>query len=88
LGDLLIFKFPSNHTNDNLVVLDKKSKILFLGDALCGEIIDYDFVKDDEIITMQKTVLSNLDFEYALESHSNIKTKEELLTKLRNEWRD
>lgn len=88
LGDLLIFKFPSNHTNDNLVVLDKKSKILFLGDALYGEIIDYDFVKDNEIITMQKTVLSNLDFEYALESHSNIKTKEELLTKLRNEWRD
>ena len=83
-NDLLLFKFPSNHTNDNLAILDKKSKVLFLGDALCGEIIDYDFIKDDEIITMQKTVLSNLDFDYAIESHTTIKTKDELLNELRN----
>ena len=82
IDDLLLVKFPSNHTDENLVILDKKTGILFLGDALCGKIIDYDFITNDEITKEQIKYLNELEFTLAIESHANPITKEELLNKL------
>ena len=81
---LLLFKFPSNHSNDNLAILDKESSTLFLGDALCGEIIDYDFIKDLDTLKSQLKLLETLDFNIAIESHQNPVTKNDILEKLRN----
>lgn len=83
LNDLSLFTFPSNHTIDTLVVLDNKNKVLFLGDALCGKIVDFDFINDEEIIKEQISLLKELDFEIAVESHSNPINKSELINKLR-----
>ena len=75
-------KFPSNHTEENLIILDKKTSILFLGDALAGKIIEYDFIKDKEIIKQQIEFLEKLSFEIAIESHSKPVSKCELIEKL------
>lgn len=82
IDNLKLFKFPSNHSNDNLVILDNETKILFLGDALCGEIVEYDFIKDKNVINEQLTLLKKLDFQIAIESHCAPKTKEEIIKKL------
>ena len=79
--DLLIF--PSNHTLDTLVIFDKLNKILFLGDALCGMIVDYDFIEDVDILIKQVEFLKTLDFDVAIESHNSPLTKEELITKIK-----
>ena len=82
IDDLLLIKIPSNHSDDNLAILDKKTNILFVGDALCGKIIEYDFIKDKETISAQIKFLEALEFDTIIESHSNPKTKEEILNKL------
>ena len=83
IDNMSLFKFPSNHSNDNLCVLDNDSKILFLGDSLCGKIVDFDFIKDLEILKEQYKYLNNLDFNIAIESHQNPVTKEEILKKIK-----
>ncbi len=88
IDDLLLFKFPSNHSNDNLAIIDKKTQILFVGDALCGKIVDYDFIKDKNTIKEQIKVLEEIDFSLIIESHQNPKTKEEILTKLKEKLDD
>ena len=82
IDNLLLVKMPSNHSDDNLAILDNKTKILFVGDALCGEIVEYDFIKDKETIKEQIKFLETLDFNVVIESHSNPTTKTELLEKL------
>ena len=82
INNLMLFKFTSNHSNDNLVILDKDTKILFLGDSLCGEIVEYDFIKDLNILKEQYILLDKLDFKLAIESHQNPVTKKEVLHKL------
>ena len=82
LLNLKQMKFPSNHTEENLVILDKITNILFLGDALAGKIVDYDFIKDKEVIKEQIEFLNNLNFETAIESHSKPISKTELIKKL------
>ena len=77
-----MFNFPSNHTTENLAILDKKTQILFLGDALCGKIVDYDFIKDKEIIKEQLSLLKKLEFSIAIESHTTPVKKEEIIKKL------
>ena len=64
-----MFNFPSNHTTENLAILDKKTQILFLGDALCGKIVDYDFIKDKEIIKEQQKQLVFSIFSSIMEFH-------------------
>ena len=86
--DLLLLKIPSNHSNDNLVVLDKKTKILFVGDALCGKIIEYDFIKYKETIQEQIKFLENLDFDVVIESHSFPTTKRGILQKLQKKFNE
>ena len=81
--DIILFKMPTKHTEDSLIVLDKKNKVLFLGDSLCEEIIDYDFIYNGDILKKQYDFLSKLDFEIAIESHSNPYLKEELLKKIK-----
>ena len=83
IDDLLLIKIPSNHSNDNLVILDKKTHILFIGDALCGEIDDYDFIKDKTIIQEQISFLEKLDFDMIIESHSFPTTKRGIIGKLK-----
>ena len=82
IDDLIMFNFPSNHTTENLAILDKKTQILFLGDALCGKIVDYDFIRDKEIIKEQLSLLNNLEFSIAIESHNAPVNKEEIIKKL------
>ena len=82
-GFIILFKMPTKHTEDSLIVLDKKNKVLFLGDSLCEEIIDYDFIYNGDILKKQYDFLSKLDFEIAIESHSNPYLKEELLKKIK-----
>ena len=82
IDDLLLIKIPSNHSDDNLAILDKKTNILFVGDALCGKIIEYDFIKDKETISAQIKFLESMEFDTIIESHSNPKTKAEILNKL------
>ena len=77
-----MFNFPSNHTTENLAILDKKTQILFLGDALCGKIVDYDFIKDKEIIKEQLSLLKKLEFSIVVESHNSPINKEEIIKKL------
>ena len=84
LDNLLLFKFPSNHTDDNLAILDKENSILYLGDALCGMIVDYDFIKDITVMKTQYELIKSLDFNTAIESHQTPKTKGEILEKLSN----
>lgn len=88
IDDIKMMNFPSNHSVDNLVVLDNKTGILFLGDALCGEIIDYDFIKDKDIIKKQIEVLLNLDFSIAIESHNAPTTKKDIIEKLNNKFEE
>ena len=82
IDNLEIFKFPSNHSCDNLTVLDKKNGILFLGDTLCGKIVEFDFIKDINILKEQLNVISNLDFNIAVEAHQLPTNKEDLIVKL------
>lgn len=82
IDDLQIFKFPSNHSDDNLVILDMKTKTLFLGDGLCGRIVNYDFIKDINTLREQLIILNNIDFTMAIESHNKPLKKDDLITKL------
>ena len=82
IDNLIMFNFPSNHTTENLAILDKKTQILFLGDALCGKIVDYDFIKDKVIIKEQLSLLKKLEFSIAIESHNAPVNKEEIIKKL------
>lgn len=82
IDNLLLFRFPSNHTDDTLAILDKEDSILYLGDALCGKIIDFDFISDINILNEQYDLINSLDFKIAIESHQSPKTKEEILEKL------
>ena len=84
--NLVMFKFPSNHSNDNLAILDSISKILFLGDALCGMIDGYDFISDKKIILEQINVLENLDFGIAIESHNIPVSKVEIIENLKRKY--
>ena len=83
---LVIFKFPSNHSNDNLAILDNNTKILFLGDALYGMIDGYDFISDKNIILEQINVLENLDFKFAIESHNIPVSKVEIIEDLKRKY--
>lgn len=82
LENLSLLSFPSFHTPDTLIVLDNINKVLFLGDALCGKIDDFDFIDNLDTIQNQLEFLSNLDFEIAIESHNKPINKEELLLKI------
>ena len=86
VDNLILFKFPSNHSIDNLAILDNNTNILFLGDALCGMINEYDFISNKEIILEQINVLESCDFEIAIESHNIPVTKEEIINDLRNKY--
>lgn len=86
IDDLIMFKFPSNHSNDNLAILDQKARILFLGDALCGMIDGYDFISNKDIISEQIAVLNNIDFEIAIESHNTPVTKVEIIEHLKKKY--
>ena len=86
IDDLYIFKFPSNHSDDNLAVLDNKTHILFVGDALCGKIVEYDFIKDKNIIKKQIELLRELEFDVLIESHSFPTTKRGILQKLEKKY--
>ena len=88
IDDLLLLKIPSNHSNDNLVILDKKTRILFIGDALCGKIIEYDFIKDKDTILEQIKFLEKLDFDVVMESHASPVTKRGLLQKLQKKYNE
>ena len=88
VDDFILFKFVSSHSNDNLVILDKKRKVLFLGDALCGMIVDYDFIKDKDIMIKQLVLLKTLDFDIAVESHNNPIRKNDLIIKLENKIKE
>lgn len=88
IDNLVLFKFPSNHTNENLAILDKNTNILFLGDALCGKIVDYDFINDQEIILKQIKLLELLDFNIAIESHNNPVSKKEIIEKLKEKYEE
>ena len=88
IDDLLLLKIPSNHSDDNLVILDKKTHILFVGDALCGKIEGYDFIKDKEIIKEQIKFLENLNFDVLIESHSFPTTKRGILQKLERKYNE
>lgn len=81
--NIKLLEFPSNHTNDTLIIFDESNKVLFLGDALCGKIIDYDFIIDEKILEKQINYLESLDFDIAIESHNNPVSKDELIKSLR-----
>ena len=83
LENIKLLEFPSNHTEDTLIIYDTKNKVVFLGDALCGKIIDYDFIIDKEIIQKQTDFLENIDFNIAIESHNTPLNKEELVNKIK-----
>ena len=85
-NDLIMFKFPSNHSNDNLTILENDTKILFLGDALCRMIDGYDFISDKKIILEQITVLENIDFKIAIESHNIPVSKAEIIEDLKRKY--
>ena len=88
IDDLLLIKIPSNYSNDNLVILDKKTHILFVGDALCGKIEGYDFIKDKNIIKEQIIFLEKLDFDVIIESHAFPTTKRGILNKLEKKYNE
>ena len=82
LGNLELLTFPSYHSPDTLIILDKISKVLFLGDSLCGKIEKFDFIEDLDTLHKQLNYLKYLDFNIAIDSHNNPVTKEEILLKL------
>lgn len=82
IENIKLLEFPSNHTLDTLIVFDEKNKVIFLGDSLCGKIIDYDFIEDKDIILEQIKLLEKLDFNIAIESHNDPITKELLIKEL------
>ena len=86
IDNLIMLKFPSNHSNDNLAILDKNTNILFIGDALCGMIDEYDFITDKDIILEQINVLKKLDFKIIIESHNIPKTKDEIIESLTKKY--
>ena len=85
LNNLNLIDFPSFHTNECLVVLDAYNKVLFLGDSLCGKIDKFDFIDDITTIKNQIEILETMDFEIAIESHSEPIKKDELLKELKCE---
>lgn len=82
LDNLNLLSFPSYHSIDTLIILDKINKVLFLGDSLCGKIEGFDFIDDVETLKEQLKFIKALDFIYAVESHNNPITKNELILKL------
>ena len=83
-NNLKLLSFPSFHSIDTLIILDSLNKVLFLGDALCGKIDKYDFINDLGTLKKQLEFLELLDFNIAIESHSNPITRDELILKLKN----
>ena len=83
INNTSIFKFPSNHTNENLLILDNKNKVLFTGDALCGKIVDFDFIDCKTVLEYQISILENLTFDIAILSHQSPLTKDEIIAKLK-----
>jgi len=84
---LELFEFPSAHTNDSLAILNKKNKMLFLGDSLCGKIEGFEFIKDINVILKQIELLEKIDFEIAVTSHQNPMTKNEIIAYLKEKTR-
>ena len=68
---------PSPHTDDSTLVLIPGERCLFFGDSVLGHFPD-GFV-DEEQMDALITMVEELDFDYALTGHWELRTKEQVL---------
>ena len=75
--DIEIMQAPSPHTDDSTLVFIPGEKCLFFGDSVLGHFPD-GFV-DEEQMDALITMVEELDFDYALTGHWELRTKEQVL---------
>lgn len=80
------FHVVSPHTDDAVFIYIPEEKVLFFGDAMCGEYPEWKI--DKEKMKMFIEVVQKIDFELAVGGHWDPFTKEELLKKLQNDLQE
>ena len=83
LGNVLvrIFQAESPHTDDSTLVHVPGEKVLFVGDAVCGEFPSWN-VDPDRMRSLIQTI-ENTDADYCLNGHWISQTKQEVLQDMR-----
>jgi glyoxylase-like metal-dependent hydrolase (beta-lactamase superfamily II) len=90
LGDVtcILREIVSPHCRDSVVFIIPEDGVIFLGDSYCsvpkGEVWVYDKV----LLMAYIDEIERIDFRLAIKGHHPPQTKEELLTELKEEWRN
>ena len=75
-----VFQTTSPHTDDSTLVEAVDEKVLFLGDAACGEFPTWE--KDPEKTRILAESIASMDVRYCLEGHWAPQTKEQTIADL------
>ena len=77
-----IKEVQANHTKGSLVIFDRLTKTIFIGDADCGVIKGYDFVLDKNELKKFIKDISVFDYSYIVRGHGEVVDKETYLSSL------
>ncbi len=78
-----IFEAESPHTDDSTLVYIPQEKVLFVGDAVCGEFPTWK-VDRDRMLKLIRTI-EGIDAQYCLNGHWEAQTKDEVLQEMERE---
>lgn len=80
LGHLtaIIFHTPSPHSDDSTCIYIPEEKVLFLGDATCGDVFNGNSIDQRKLHSLIQTIAS-IDCTYCILSHCEPLTKDDLL---------
>ena len=83
-----IYEVVSPHTLGSLIVYDNLSKTLFIGDADCGYINDYDFIDDLDKFKIFISTIKKIDFKYIVRGHFKVMEREEYFKEMMEKYND
>ena len=86
LGDRVLELIPraTTHSDDSLFILDKKDKVLFVGDAAGEDFYYNNQMYDEKKLRDLISFLESLDYNIYCDGHTGLYTKNEILDHLRN----
>mgnify|MGYP000999964455 CR=1 FL=1 len=73
----------SPHTDDSVIVYIPNEKVVFLGDSIYEELVGNEWISHSDKLSELISELENLDFNIAVEGHFAPKTKEVLISSLK-----
>lgn len=82
-GDVLVqlFHVSSPHSNDAVFIYCPQDKIVFIGDAICEDYYNQMYVDPIKLKEMEAFIL-NLDFDYGIQGHLPIMSKQDILKQI------